>query len=228
MAGLQNIIDRCSSIQIDRRKVVGIQITRNEIPRTSLTPTYQPWRIKIEMPRSYRYSEARALMEALDAMDRVVPEIITFNNNPKLSWIFSYQGKMNNTQITALTISSFSGNQLVLTTLPTVDAGTVLFEPNDLIQIGAYPYPFTVVTQVLRGAGSTVILTTNRPNILTASVTGLGITIGNSCQFNMFCPNMPVYKLIPGGWLSNNGITTNNAYIEFSDVFQLYEYVGTA
>jgi hypothetical protein len=80
----------------------------------------------------------------------------------------------------------------------------------------------------LRGSGSTVVVTTSRPNILTGSLAGEGIIVGNNCQFNMFCPNMPVYKLIPGGYVGNGTTTTNNALLEFSDSFELYEFVGTA
>lgn len=231
MAGLQTIIDNCSSLEIDRRKVVGIQITRNEIPRTSATPTYQPWRFKLTMPGRFRYNEARELMESLDTLDRNQPEEVTFSNNSALSWIFKYQGQMSQGMINGITVQSFgtvSGNDLVLTNLPVVSSGTILFKPNDLIQIGNNPYPFTSTTEVLRGTGSTVTVYTNRPNILTTSVSGLGIIVGNSCTFNLFCPNMPVYKLVPGGYMRNNGIVVNNALIEFSDAFALYEWVGGA
>lgn len=232
MAGLQDIIDRCTSIQIDRRKVVGIQTTLNEIPRTSLTPTKQPWRITVEMPKSYRYNQARALMEALDVLDRYTPEIITFSNNTNLQWIFAYQGTMSPANIADITVDSFIGNQLVLSTLPAITSTRVLFEPNDLIQIGAFPYPFTVTQQVLRGSGLTVTLTMNRPNILTSPVAGETITVGNACEFNMFCPNMPTYKMTPGGFQRYNnqltGAIINNAYLEFSSPFSLYEYVGGA
>jgi len=109
-----------------------------------------------------------------------------------------------------------------------VPSSRVLFEPNDLIQIGAYTYPFTSTTQILRGTGSTVTITTNRPNIISGAVIGAGITVGSDCEFNMFCPNMPTYKLTPGGYVRSNGTTLNNALIEFNDSFTLYEYVGTA
>lgn len=228
MAGLQTIIDNCNGLQIDRRKVVGIQITRNEVPRTSVTPTFQPWRMTLDMPSSFRYSEARSLMEALDTLDRNTPEVITFSNNSKLSWIFRYQGSMSTAQINAITVDSFVGDQLVLTNLPAIASTRVLFEPNDLIQIGNNTFPFTSTTQVTRGTGSNVTITTNRPNIITSSIVGDGITVGNDCEFYMFCPNMPTYKLIPGGYLKTNGVTINNALIEFSDSFQLYEWVGAA
>lgn len=228
MSGLQTIIDNCNGISIDRRKVVGVQFTRNESPRTSLTPTFNPWRFTLDMPSSLRYSEARSLMESLDTLDRYVPQIVTFSNNPCLSWIFKYQGSLSNTQLSGITVQSFVGDQLILTNLPVVSSTRVLFEPNDLIQIGNYTFPFTSQTQVTRGTGATVTVTTNRPNIITSSVVGANITVGNSCDFYMFCPNMPTYKLIPGGATLSNGVVTNNALIEFSDSFTLYEWVATA
>lgn len=228
MAGLQTIIDNCDSLEIDRRKVVGIQITRNEIPRTSATPTFQPWRFKLTMPGRFLYQNVRDLLEALDTLDRNQPEVVTFSNNAKLSWIFKYQGAMSGNQINTIRVQSFTGNQLVLSNLPVVNSSTILFKPNDLIQIGSYTYPFTSTTQVLRGSSNTVTVFTNRPNILTSSVVNQPIIVGNDCEFNMFCPNMPIYKLVPGGLLSSGTTITNNALIEFSDAFALYEWVGDA
>jgi hypothetical protein len=228
MSGLQTIIDKCNSLEINRRKVVGVQFTRNEVPRTSLTPTYNPWRFVLEMPSSLRYQTNRDLLEALDTLDRNVPQEVTFGNNACLSWIFRYQGSLNTSQLSTITVQSFVGNQLVLQNLPAVSATRVLFEPNDLIQIGNYTFPFTSQTRVTRGTGSTVTVTTNRPNIITGAVAGANLTVGNSCKFFMFCPNMPTYRLIPGGAMLNNGIVTNNALIEFDDTFTLYEWVATA
>lgn len=231
MAGLQSIINASNGLNIDRRKMVGIQYTRNEIPRVSQTPTRNPWKFTLDLPTSYRYNDARSLMEQLDTLDRTTPQVITFSENGKLDWIFRYQGSMTTGQISTVTVQSFVGNQLVLTGLPTVGAGTVLFQPNDLIQIGSpgvHPYPFTSTTQVLRGTSGTVTITTNRPNILTGTLTGLSIIVGNNCQFNMFCPNMPTYKLIVGGYQKSGNTLVGNALIEFTDSFMLYEFVGTA
>ena len=228
MSGLQTIIDRCNGLNIDRRKMVGIQYTRNESPRTSQTPTFNPWRFVLDMPSSLRYFQARALLEQLDTLDRNTPQVVTFGNNPCLSWIFKYQGSLSTTQLNAITVQSFVGNQLVLTNLPAISSTRVLFEPNDLIQIGSFTFPFTSTTQVTRGTDATVTITTNRPNIITSSVVGQNIIVGNACSFYMFCPNMPVYKLVPGGAAKANGVTINNALIEFSDSFNLYEYVAAA
>jgi hypothetical protein len=208
--------------------MVGIQYTRNESPRTSQTPTFNPWRFVLDMPSSLRYFQARALLEQLDTLDRNTPQVVTFGNNPCLSWIFKYQGSMSQTAIDNITVVDFVGNQLTLTNLPVVSSTRVLFEPNDLIQIGNFTFPFTSTTQVTRGTGATVTVTTNRPNILTGGWVAKNITVGNACQFYMFCPNMPTYKLVPGGAARENGVTINNALIEFSDSFNLYEWVATA
>jgi hypothetical protein len=184
------------------------------------------------MPNRFKYYQARDLMEALDTLDRITPEVITFSNLPSLSWIFKYQGAMTSGQLATITVTSWVGSTLTLNVSGITAATTaVIFEPNDLIQIGSlseYPYPFTSTTQVLRGSGSTVVVTTSRPNILTGSLTGEGIIVGNTCQFKMFCPNMPTYKLIPGGQGMSGNTVVNNALLEFSDSFELYEFVGTA
>ena len=232
MAGLQTILNYCNGLDIDRRKVVGIQYTRNEIPRVSQTPTKNPWKFTLDMPNKFRYNQARSLMEALDTLDRTTPEIITFSNLSQLSWIFKYQGVMSSGQLATISVTSWVGTTLTLNVSGITAASTdVIFQPNDLIQIGSsneYPYPFTSTTQVTRGSGSTVVVTTSRPNILTGTLTGEGIIVGNNCQFNMFCPNMPTYKLIPGGAMYSGSTVTNNALLEFSEPFELYEFVGDA
>lgn len=229
MSGLQTIVNYASTLEINRRKVVGLQFTRNELPRVSQTPTYNPWKFTLTFPNSYRYNEARALMEALDTLDRTTPQVITFSNIPQLSWIFRYQGSMSTNNINNIRVQSFIGNQLTLINLPTISSTRVLFEPNDLIQIGNKTFPFTSTTRVTRGTGSSVVVTTSRPNIITGSVVNSSIRVGNSCQFFMFCPNMPVYKLIPGAPIYNSSRRIiNNAIIEFSDAFQLYEWVASA
>lgn len=228
MAGLQTIIDNCNGIKINRRNVVGIQYTRNEIPRVSQTPTTNAWKISLDMPNSFRYSEARALMEELDTLDTTTPQLVTFGNNVNLRWIFAYQGSITINQLNTLNVSSYTGNQLVLNGLPAVAANRVLFKKNDLIQIKTHPYPFTTEQDVLRGTGSTVTITTSRPNIMTTNVAGLGLNVGTDCIFNFFCPNMPVYKLTVGGYQKTAGVVQNNALIEWSDSFLMYEFTGDA
>lgn len=243
MAGLQTIIDLASTINVNRRKVVGVQITRNEIPRTSLTPTRLPWQFTVEVPAAYRWQEYRTFIETMDYLDRYQPQTITFNNTC-LDWMFAYQGSASNVELDALHVYTFSGTELRLTNVTTKSGSFVWFQPNDLIQIGANPYPFTVVGTYDPSTHATTIgpvygsatpgtdlyIKVNRENFFSTSVTGAGVTVGPECQFNVFCPNMPTYKLVPGGYQNYSGTQTtyNNALIEWSDPFNLYEYVGAA
>lgn len=231
MAGLQDIINKASGIGINRRKVVGIQITRNEIPRTSLTPTRNPWRFTIEMPPVLSWWNNRSLVEYLDNIDTYSPQLVNFSNSC-ISWIFRYQGALTNAQINALRVSSIAGTNLTLTNLNTagIPIGRVLFEPNDLIQIGTNPYPFTSVNQVVATGSNTVTFQTSRPMdfLSVGAYSNQAISVGANCTFNMFCPNMPTYKLVPGNYYAVNGTKVNNARIEFSDPFELYEWVGGA
>jgi hypothetical protein len=164
MSGLQTIIDRCNGIKFNRRNVVGIQYTRNEIPRVSQTPTKNPWKITVDMPSSFKYNEARSLMEELDTLDTTTPQLVTFGNNANLQWIWAYQGSLTTTQLNGLNVVSYVGETLTLNGLPTVAATTVMFKKNDLIQVNTHPFPFTSTTDVLRGTGSTGSTATRVPS----------------------------------------------------------------
>ena len=101
---LQSIINISNGLDINRRKVVGIQYARNEIPRINITPTLNPWRFTVAVPNSLRYSDARTIMETIDTLDRAGPETISFSSNPKLSWIFRYQGAATTTQLNGIRV----------------------------------------------------------------------------------------------------------------------------
>ena len=230
MAGLQSIIDISNSLEINRRKMVGIQYARNELPRVSETPTYNPWKLTVSVPSSLRYNEARQILESLDTLDRRTPETVTFSNNPNMSWMFAYQGDLTLSQRSQVFYSSFTGNQLVLDVSGvSAPSNALIFKQGDFLQMYGFPYPFTSTTNVYRGSGSTVTVTTHRPNIFSTNPTpGTGLNFGNSVAFRVFCPNMPVYRLNVGAAKSFNGVLINNAVIEFADNFRLYEYVASA
>jgi hypothetical protein len=221
---LQEIIDVAETININRRKLVGIQYTRNNIVRVSETPSRVPWRMDVKVSAAIPYDTARGIMEGIDRLDRIIPDQITFGNNPGLNWMLAYQGDMTQDQINQITVLQFVGNQLTLQQLPdSLGASQLLFRSGDVIQLGRganqNPYPFTVVEDVPRGSGLTQTFTVHRPNLLSNSVDGLPITVGNGVYFNVICTNMPTYTMVPGA---------NNAYIQFSSNFSLYESTGTA
>jgi hypothetical protein len=225
---LQQIINKCNELHFDRRRVIGIQTTRNETIKTAETPTLNTWKFKVTSSNGLPYSLNRDLLEALDYMDRRTAETITFSNNSKMSWMFAYQGAMTQDDINMMYVSSFIGNELVLsgltTTGPASAANAVLFKPGDIIQLTDKPYPFTVVETVLRGSNSTVTVKTHRPNIIGDAAINKSVIVGNAVSFRVLCVNMPTYKLVPGAQITTGGVLTNNARIEFSDSFQLIEY----
>lgn len=226
---LQKIINISNKLSFNRRRVVGIQYARNEIPRVSETPTFNPWKLQVSVPASLKYNEARAILEDLDRMDKTIPEVITFNNSPGLSWLLAYQGGLTSIQRGNVIVQSFIGNQLVLNvSTVSVSAGTYILKKGDFIQIQGQPYPFTSTTDVTRGVGSTVVVTTHRPNIITDSISGYQLNWGNDVQFQVFCPNMPTYSLTPGGYHRVGNTVVNNALVSFDSDFNLYEFVGDA
>jgi hypothetical protein len=211
---IQSVINLASAIKIDRRRVVGVQYSRNEIAYRSETPTRNPWRMTIDVNAVIPYQNGRAIIEELDRKDRTIPEVVNFANNR----ILTYQGGLSAGNRAGITVQSFTGTNLVLTNLPTVSSGTVILAKGDFIQIANKYYPFTSRSDVLRGEASTVTVTTHRANFISDSVVGSTLAYGSSCQFNMFCPNMPTYSIIPGG---------SSGLIKFDGSFELVESTGT-
>lgn len=217
---IQKIINSCETLNIDRRRVVGVQYSRSEIAKVSSTPTRNPWRFNLNVTAGLQYSKNRDLLEDIDRIDRSVTETVSFAGVPGQAFIFAYQGAMTAPMINALRIQSFVGNQLTLTNLPNVaaiGATAFMFKKGDILQVVGYPHPFTVTQDVLRGGGNTIVLTTHRPNFITASVVNAALVVGNAVQFKVFCPNMPTYRLVPGG---------TDALIEWTSDFELYEFTG--
>jgi hypothetical protein len=217
MSGLQTIINSATSLQINRRRLVGIQYTRNQIVKVGETPGRNPWRFTVKFDRPIQYAQARPLVEELDRLDRALPSEITFSNNAKLSWMFAYQGRMTAAQISTITITSFLGSSLVLGNLGAVPLDTVMFEPGDILQVAGQPYPFTVLSRVLRTSAATQTIPLNRGNFISDSVAGLGIVVGNAVKFYVLCTNMPTYTIIRGG---------TNGLVQFDSEFELHEYTG--
>lgn len=226
---IQQVINYSSGMDIDRRKLVGIQFTRSQMPRTNLTPTKNPWNFTITVP-GLPWQDVRGMYEALTNTDRYQPSVVSFANNPKLSWMWRYQGDSLATP-TGLTVASFVGDQLTINGVSALGlaVGQAVFRPGDLLQIATKPYPFTVVTQVNYAGSNSITVTTHRPNIITSSVTGLGITVGGSCQFNLFCADLPTPQLSPGARrLDTQGNTSNNAICGWSGPFTLVEWTAGA
>jgi hypothetical protein len=211
---IQSVINLAGSIKFDRRRVVGVQYSRNEIAYRSETPTRNPWRLTVDVNAVIPYANVRSIIEELDRKDRTIPEVVNLAN----SRLLTYQGGLSAGNRAGITVQSFTGTNLVLNNLPSVSSSTVILSKGDFIQIANKYYPFTSTSDVLRGSGTSVAVTTHRANFISDSVVGSALAYGASCQFNLFCPNMPTYTVIPGG--SGN-------LIKFDGSFELVESTGT-
>jgi hypothetical protein len=213
---LQTIINHAETISINKRKTAGIQYTRSQIVRVSETTTRNPWRFTVKVARVFDYAQARALIETIDTLDRINPEIISFSDNANLSYMFAYQGEATTEQLAALEVYSFEGNQLLLDNLTTIANGTVVFKKGDIIQIENYPYPFTITANVVKSS-STITVPVHRANFISDAVANANVVVGNAVNFQMICINMPTYTLSPGG---------GSALVSWDSDFEMYEFTG--
>ena len=190
--GLQTIINLADGLDINRRRVMGIQYTRSEVAKVNETVTRNPWKFTLTVPAMLEYNEIRDLLEDIDRLDRRTPEVISFSTatgaSAGLGFVFKYRGDMTPSQVSGVTISSWSGNQLTLTNLPTMNSDAYMFKKGDFVQVQGYPYPATVQYDVLRGTGTTVVLTTHRApfGALATVAVGRHILVGNDVEFSMF------------------------------------------
>jgi hypothetical protein len=240
------ILSIAESVEVNRRRRIGSVMTRNEIMRTTEIPTKNPWKFKVRASSSLRYSLARSVLERIDLLDRNRTEVVTFGNSIG-GGIFAYQGDIVTAQdfidvkfIEFTTVNT--GDTAVpehAIRLNVADVGIAatryIVRAGDIIQIQGHPHPFSVTQDVVRGSGTTVAVPVHRPNIFsTTPSANTGVNFGAACQFRLVAANMPTYRLVPGGFMAAQGVTGNsripesNAYIEWSDDFELVEYMAAA
>jgi hypothetical protein len=239
---LQAVINNLQELKIDRRRIIGVQMTRNEIPKVSSIPTRNPWRLEASVHEGIPYNEARAMLEELDNLDRELTETVTFSNNTNLSWMFRYQGSMSELDISNVQVGSFSGINLTLINLPALTQLSVLpdgttetnyfFRKGDLIQIKGSPYPFSIIQDydyTTITEARTLTVKVHRPNFITANVQNAYINVGANCEWKLLCDNMPTYSIVNGAARYNQyGILINNGRVVFDDTFRLIEDTSTA
>ena len=222
---LQKIINCSEEITIDRRQMVGIQYTKNQLVRITESPSVNPWRISVKVPNQ-SYYHMRDVIEDIDRLDKTVSEIVNFGAGTSMNWLFRYCGDLTTVEQNLITVISWVGNQMTINVNGITGATKKILAKGDLIQIVGFPHPVTSHFDVLRGTQNTVTFTVHRPNMLQTIVpAGTKFNWGNNCQFKMICTNSPTYKLLPGAAKYINGVLVNNAIVEWSDNFNLYEYI---
>ena len=196
---IQNIINSCQQLEIDRRRMVGQTISRSQRIKTAERSTAQPWKFKVTPPAQLPWATSRGVIEVIDLNDRVNEYTISLNANSGMNYITAYQGSLSQAQLDALTISTSTTSTLVLTTLPSTTSTTVLFKPGDIIQPANSRYPYSVTETVTRGTNTTTSVTLHRPIITSEGINlvGQGVSVGNSATWRVIVTGLPTYALIP-------------------------------
>jgi hypothetical protein len=196
---IQNIIDKCQQLEIDRRKIISQSISRSQRIKTAERSTAQPWKFKITPPGSLPWSASRGFIEVIDFNDRNTEYTISLNNNSGMNYITSYLGSITQGQLNSLTIQAVGTSTITITGMPAVNSSTVIFAKGDLIQPNNSRYPYTVVDTVIRGATTTTSVTVNRPIITSEGITltSEGLKVGNSCTWRVLVSGLPTYQLVP-------------------------------
>jgi hypothetical protein len=195
---IQTIIDRASAIAFDRRRISAQSISRSQRVKTSERAAAQPLQLTVTPPAMMRYSQSRQIIEAIQTNDRVTETQINLANNPKMSYLTDYQGRLTSGQLSALTITNFTVTSVTIGGLPSVSASTVIFSPGDFIQPTNSRYPYIVTNTVTRGTNTVVTATVHRPAITSEGISlNTPLRIGNSCTFQLIVATLPTYRIVP-------------------------------
>lgn len=211
----QTIVNIQQSMTVNNRRTVGQQVTRAGYITTAQYLTAVPWVFTIVPHKFLYYPQVRDVIQSIDNADRQNPQTITFSAE-NLSWFTEYQGALTSGQVNGLTLAAVPpANSQVITVgnLPTVGSTTPILLAGDFIQIGSYPYK--IAANVLRGSGTTVSVTLNRPVIGTPSV-GTLTAVGANVSFSVVAESCPTYTLNP---------MTHGAFVEWDGPFVFREYI---
>jgi hypothetical protein len=198
MAGFQNIVDIQQKMTVNNRRVVGQQVSRGGYINVAQYLTAVPWVFTI-IPHNYLYyPQVRNVIQAIDNLDRQLPDTITFSS-ANLSWFTKMQG--------TATTASLNGT-------PTPNSQTInltsdgTYKAGDFISINGYVYKITADS-----AGSVVYI--NRP-LIGSPTSSAPVLLGNNVVFTVVAESCPIYSLTP---------MTNGAFVEWSGPFVFREYI---
>jgi len=223
---LQTILSVAESVGINDHRFIGQMLSRNMRLNTSEILTVQPFEFEIKPMNYLLYSQNRAVLSALRAVDKQYESYLNFGLTGWLNYI-NYQGDMTPLQAAACQIEIASANKtIVLGSLPSISSTAFIVKTGDFIQIDRYAYIATA--NVLRGASSTVSIPVHR-TIMTTLVSPIGAVIGQygttvslggstytGITFPVTLRDYPTYTLIP---------MTNDSFIQWSGGFKAIEVV---
>lgn len=194
----QMIIDSAIAIKIDKNPIVSQTITRDQTVRQT-SRGGAIYRFSITPSPGMKWVEYRSLVAALEE-GRIGTQYISINK-PNHSWITGYTGELTSAQVNALafqyTTAQQTSNprQVRISSLPTVNASTIVFRAGDLIQSANSVFPYTVTSNVLRGTNSFVLAPIHRVCLDTASNTVYDLKVGQETSWRVVMTKMPNWTI---------------------------------
>jgi hypothetical protein len=179
----QAVIDKATSISINRRKKVAQTTSRDgTVKSTSLGG--QIWEFQVQLPNGPTWVEYRPLIEKMEALDRVTVGTIQTNQ-----WLSGYQGDL--TSGSGITVSYSSGNTVTITSGATgLTPGQFRFRSGDFIQLGLSGSVYSVVNDV---AHNDTIITLNRP--VREAAGSYSLIVGQAVTWDVICVQFPKWTI---------------------------------
>ena len=208
---LQTLVNRAQQIEFDRGRIITATVSRSQRLKTAERNATQPWTWTVTPPASLIWSDSRSIIEAIDYADRDVEYTIQLGVNPSQEYLVRYQGELDSGQRAAITINTFTNQSLVLGNLPAVSGSitttTSILRSGDLVQPANSRYPYTVIADVPRGAGSLVTATVHRALITSEGIdpTGQSVKFGKDVSWRFIVLQKPTYSAVPYNRLQYNG-----------------------
>ena len=210
----QSVIDNATNITMDAMPMSSAVLTRSNRLKTA-TRGEAIYNFAVSTPRPFAMNGInRAFLQVLQTLGRTTEQEVTLSNTSDMGYIMGYAGTLDNTQLNALTITSYTGSTFVVDTSATsgILAGDTIFEVGDYIQPANSRYTYQVRTAVFGSdivTGSVNVLV-NR-NIYTSAsdggnnIVGQAFNVANNCTFRVKCLSLPSHTLIPGGYFTFDG-----------------------
>ena len=208
---LQTIVNRAQQIEFDRGRIITATVSRSQRLKTAERNATQPWRWTVTPPASLNWSASRSIVEAIDYADRDVEYTIQLGQTSSQEYLVRYQGELDSSQRAAITINTFTNQTLVLGNLPAVSGSittaTLVLRSGDFVQPATSRYPYTVVSDVVRGSGSLVTATVHRALITSEGIdpTGQSVRFGQDVSWRFIVLQKPTYSAVPYDRLQYNG-----------------------
>lgn len=180
----QQIINNCSSLTLDNRRLTAITTTRSGLTRT-VDRGPQPWILTVEFPTGPRWEDYRQIVAVAQKSGRNTEEQITFSGTGQ-EYIFGYQGDYVGTHQ-----ATWNQGQAVvnLNITSNINPGEYWFRAGDILNVKQGGSAVYQVTEDVP-EGSTAV-PVHRPILEDTQATPVNLLVGSACKFSVKCVQFP-------------------------------------